>query len=139
MGLDLLDVPFRDGGEGWGDGLLGPQLHWMGIGDAIIYLLLAWTRHHPAGGVGASSSEPGAVPQVVSLLANILSRRFEFQADAFAVGLGRAAPLRKALMKLDQSNKSACNVDPWYSTYHYSHPPLVERLKAIDVAEKKDS
>jgi STE24 endopeptidase len=76
--------------------------------------------------------------QVVSLLGNVLSRRFEFQADAFAVDLGRATDLRGALLKLDRENRSACNVDPWYSAYHYSHPPLVERLKAIDANYKKE-
>lgn len=29
------------------------------------------------------------------------------------------------------------NTDPWYSAYHYSHPPLVERLQALDDVEKK--
>ena len=38
---------------------------------------------------------------------------------------------------LDQENKGAANVDPLYSAYHYTHPPLVERLKAIDAALKK--
>lgn len=30
------------------------------------------------------------------------------------------------------------NTDPWYSAYHYSHPPLVERLAAIDESDKKE-
>lgn len=29
------------------------------------------------------------------------------------------------------------NTDPWYSAYHYSHPPLVERLAALDDSDKK--
>ena len=70
--------------------------------------------------------------QVASLLTNILSRRYEFQADDFAVGLGHAQDLKAALRKLDAKNRSAQNVDPYYSAYHYSHPPLVERLRAID-------
>ena len=75
--------------------------------------------------------------QVIGLMINQLSRRFEFQADNFAVKLGHAPQLREALKKLDSNNKSATNVDPWYSAYHYSHPPLLERLNAIDVASKK--
>ena len=35
-------------------------------------------------------------------------------------------------MKLEEENKSAMNVDPLYSSFHYSHPPLAERLRAID-------
>ena len=51
--------------------------------------------------------------QVVSLLTNILSRHYEFQADDFAVGLGHAQPLGAALKVLDKKNRSASNVDPW--------------------------
>lgn len=36
-----------------------------------------------------------------------------------------------------EENLSAMNIDPWYSAYHHSHPPLVERLAAIDESEKK--
>ena len=36
-----------------------------------------------------------------------------------------------------EENLSAMNTDPWYSAYHYSHPPLVERLQALDDVEKK--
>ncbi|XP_051145144.1 CAAX prenyl protease 1 homolog isoform X2 [Andrographis paniculata] len=74
---------------------------------------------------------------LVSFLLNLVSRAFEFQADAFAWKLGYAEPLRAGLIKLQEENLSAMNTDPWYSAYHYSHPPLVERLAAIDKLEKK--
>lgn len=74
---------------------------------------------------------------LVSLGLNLVSRAFEFQADAFAKKLGYAAPLRAGLVKLQEENLSAMNTDPWYSAYHYSHPPLVERLAAIDRSDKK--
>lgn len=63
---------------------------------------------------------------------NLWSRRNEFQADAFSVGLGYQQELKSGLVKLQTSNLSTMSPDPWYSTYHYSHPPLVERLKAIE-------
>jgi len=63
---------------------------------------------------------------------NSVSRRFEFQADRFAAELGMGAPLRQALISLEENNKGSLNVDPWYSTYHFSHPPMPERLKAIE-------
>lgn len=78
------------------------------------------------------------VNEVVGLLSNILSRRFEFQADAFAVSLGKGEELKEALKILDAKNRSAVNVDAWYSAYHHSHPPLVERLTAVDAATKKE-
>ncbi|KAK4397196.1 CAAX prenyl protease 1 [Sesamum angolense] len=74
---------------------------------------------------------------LVSFLLNLVSRAFEFQADAFAKKLGYGAPLRAGLIKLQEENLSAMNTDPWYSAYHYSHPPLVERLAAIDEPDKK--
>ncbi|KFK30712.1 hypothetical protein AALP_AA6G017800 [Arabis alpina] len=74
---------------------------------------------------------------LVSFGLNLVSRAFEFQADAFAVKLGYAKDLRPALVKLQEENLSAMNTDPLYSAYHYSHPPLVERLRAIDGLDKK--
>ena len=67
-----------------------------------------------------------------------LSRRFEFQADRFAFDLGRAAPLKSALVKLNVDNLGFPVSDWLYSTWHFSHPPLVERLRALDVAAKRD-
>ena len=74
----------------------------------------------------------GPVDEVLGLLQNVISRAFEFQADAFGASLGWGAELKAALCVLDKENKGAPNVDRWYSAYHYSHPPLPERLAAID-------
>lgn len=74
---------------------------------------------------------------MLGLLSNLLSRRFEFQADAFGAGLGRGEALKGALCALDKENKGAVSTDPLYSAYHYSLPPLLERLAAIDAAAKK--
>ncbi|OIW17374.1 hypothetical protein TanjilG_22486 [Lupinus angustifolius] len=78
------------------------------------------------------------IQHLVSFGLNLVSRAFEFQADAFAKKLGYASALRSGLVKLQEENLSAMNTDPWYSAYHYSHPPLVERLAAIDKSDKKD-
>lgn len=76
--------------------------------------------------------------ELIGFTQNMVSRLFEFQADGFAVAQERGVELKAALLKLQEENKSGMNVDRWYSTYHYSHPPLVERLMAIDAAMKKD-
>lgn len=75
---------------------------------------------------------------LVSFGLNLVSRAFEFQADAFANSLGYGAPLRAGLIKLQEENLTTMNTDPWYSAYHYSHPPLVERLAALDKKDKKE-
>jgi STE24 endopeptidase len=74
---------------------------------------------------------------LVGFCLNLVSRAFEFQADAFAKKLGYSSSLRAALVKLQEENLSAMNTDPWYSAYHYSHPPLVERLSALEDSDGK--
>lgn len=79
------------------------------------------------------------IQHLVSFGLNLVSRAFEFQADAFAKKLGYGKSLRAGLIKLQEENLSAMNTDPWYSAYHYSHPPLVERLAALeDIGSKKE-
>eukprot|EP01134_Creolimax_fragrantissima_P003804 CFRG3804T1 len=64
----------------------------------------------------------------------VVTRIREYEADEFAVQLGHGNNLKSALIKLQVDNLGNMNPDPWYSTYHYSHPPLVERLAAIERA-----
>jgi STE24 endopeptidase len=65
----------------------------------------------------------------------VLSRHFEFQADEFAKRLQKAEYLKAALIKLHKDNLSFPVSDWLYSTWHYSHPPLLERLAALDKTE----
>eukprot|EP01105_Mastigella_eilhardi_P015865 TRINITY_DN3630_c0_g1_i1.p1 TRINITY_DN3630_c0_g1~~TRINITY_DN3630_c0_g1_i1.p1 ORF type:complete len:437 (-),score=128.43 TRINITY_DN3630_c0_g1_i1:58-1254(-) len=69
------------------------------------------------------------------LLMNYMSRRLEYQADAFATDLKR--DLVPALVKLNKENLSTLVVDPLFSFYHYSHPTLVERIEAINARKQK--
>jgi len=77
------------------------------------------------------------VDHVLSFAMNMLSRKFEFQADNFAKKLGTefAHSLQVGLIKISAENLGNLNPDSWYSIYHYSHPPLVERLKALGKAD----
>ncbi|SCU84374.1 LADA_0D01354g1_1 [Lachancea dasiensis] len=69
---------------------------------------------------------------------NLLSRFHEYQADAYAKKLGYRKDLCHALINLQVKNLSTMNVDPIFSSYHYSHPTLPERLNALDyVSEQK--
>lgn len=69
---------------------------------------------------------------VIKLLMNILSRRYEFQADAFARNLGYPSELARSLIKLQIQNLSTMDADSLYASYHFSHPILSERLKALE-------
>ncbi|KAM9432679.1 CAAX prenyl protease 1 homolog isoform 2-T2 [Salvelinus alpinus] len=69
--------------------------------------------------------------EVLSFCLTVLSRRFEFQADSFALGMGRASELYSALIKLNKDNLGFPVADWLFSMWHYSHPPLLERLRAL--------
>lgn len=68
---------------------------------------------------------------VLRLLMNIMSRKFEFEADAFGAQLGYSRELASSLIKLQIQNLSAMDADWMYSAYTYSHPILTERLRAL--------
>ncbi|WP_048440109.1 M48 family metallopeptidase [Caenimonas sp. SL110] len=57
-----------------------------------------------------------------------LSRKHEFEADAYAVGQTSGADLSAALLKLHEDNASTLTPDPVYVKFYYSHPPASERL-----------
>lgn len=69
--------------------------------------------------------------ELLSFCLTVLSRRFEFQADAFARGMGRSSELYSALIKLNKDNLGFPVADWLFSMWHYSHPPLLERLRAL--------
>lgn len=79
----------------------------------------------------------GPLDEVLSFFMNMISRKFEYQADAFAVSLKYGKPLKEALVVLNKENRGPPNVDPLYAMYNFSHPSLVERLDAIEVDMKK--
>jgi STE24 endopeptidase len=57
-----------------------------------------------------------------------LSRRHEFEADAYAAAQTSGADLSSALLKLYKDNASTLTPDPIYVKFYYSHPPASERL-----------
>jgi STE24 endopeptidase len=61
-----------------------------------------------------------------------VSRKHEFEADAFAAQQSNAQDLGGALLKLYEDNASTLTPDPLYVRFHYSHPPASERLAALD-------
>jgi len=74
---------------------------------------------------------------IVKFLMNILSRKFEFEADKFAFDLGYQKELAKSLIKLQVQNLSTMDADWMYASYHYSHPILAERLAALGWESRK--
>lgn len=70
----------------------------------------------------------------ISPLMAQLSRRHEFEADAYAVAQTGTADLRSALLKLYEDNASTLTPDPLYVRFYYSHPPASERLARMAAA-----
>ena len=64
----------------------------------------------------------------ISPLSARLSRRHEFQADAYACQQTSGADLSSALLKLYKDNASTLTPDPIFASFYYSHPPASERL-----------
>ncbi|HHJ09367.1 MAG TPA: M48 family peptidase [Bacteroidetes bacterium] len=78
------------------------------------------------------------VSTILGLGSAILSRRHEFQADAFAAAHSDARKLGSALIKLSVNNLSNLTPHPLYVFFHYSHPPLLERLRALGINKLPD-
>ncbi|HKK02150.1 MAG TPA: M48 family metalloprotease, partial [Desulfuromonadales bacterium] len=65
-------------------------------------------------------------------LGSALSRRHEWQADAFATHLtGTPQALAAALAKLSRDNLANLHPHPLYAWFHYSHPPVVARIARL--------
>jgi len=70
----------------------------------------------------------GPFSSLLAPLTNFLSRRAEFQADAFAKSMVGAAPMISALTKLTRDNLATLTPDWLYTLFNYSHPPVPERI-----------
>ncbi len=70
---------------------------------------------------------------VMMPLLGLVSRHNEFEADKTGAELGGGEHLASALQKLVSENKSFPLSHPVYIFFNYTHPPVIERLKALGV------
>jgi STE24 endopeptidase len=68
---------------------------------------------------------------LVTPFAAALSRKHEFEADAYASAQASGQDLANALVKLHEDNAGTLTPDPLYARFYYSHPPAAERLAAL--------
>jgi STE24 endopeptidase len=69
---------------------------------------------------------------LLDLMHGQLSRKHEFEADAYAAqAVGSAAPLMTALKRLTRDHLSHLTPHPWFVALHHSHPPVLARLEAL--------
>jgi len=72
------------------------------------------------------------IDSLLDFIMNVVTRRLEAQADEFAARhLKRGETLITGLIKIHVENLSNLIVDPLYSAWNYSHPPLLERIEHI--------
>ncbi|MDP9097280.1 MAG: M48 family metallopeptidase, partial [Pseudomonadota bacterium] len=68
---------------------------------------------------------------LLSIGANWISRRHEYQADDFARRMVGAGPMASALVRLSRDNASTLTPDPLYALVNFSHPPVPLRVARL--------
>ncbi len=76
------------------------------------------------------------VSTILGLIGNVISRKNEYEADNYAVTTYDGESLISALKKLSGDQLSNLTPHPAYVFFHYSHPPLLQRVRAMLNAEK---
>ncbi|GGD57472.1 M48 family metallopeptidase [Muriicola marianensis] len=71
------------------------------------------------------------VSQLTGLAMNYMSRQFEYQADRYARETFGSRPLIHSLKKLSRNSLSNLTPHPAYVFMHYSHPPLIARVRRL--------
>jgi STE24 endopeptidase len=71
------------------------------------------------------------ISEITGLFMNIVSRKFEYQADNFAKETYAASPLVSSLKKLSKNSLSNLTPHPAYVFMHYSHPTLLQRVRNL--------
>ncbi len=112
------------------------------------FAALGWLSMQPAFFIGLGVTPNAALPNdalaillfllviptvspLIEPLWSAASRRHEFEADAYAKQQASAPALVRALVKLTEDNAVTLTPDPLYVRFHYSHPPMVERIAAL--------
>ena len=71
------------------------------------------------------------ISEITGLIMNFMSRKFEYEADDYAKNTFNAQPLISSLKKLSKNSLSNLTPHPAYVFMHYSHPPLIARIKNL--------
>jgi STE24 endopeptidase len=110
------------------------------IGLAILGMLKNWEPFYLGHGVSTMTNHmalmlfvmvSGVYTFWMTPLFAAMSRKHEFEADAFAAKFSRPQDLIEALVKLYKDNASTLTPDPLYSSYYHSHPPALIRVEHL--------
>ncbi|NOX46853.1 MAG: M48 family metallopeptidase [Chlorobi bacterium] len=102
------------------------------IGNPILSQALGATEGSFHMGVLAFGLLYSPLSTILGIIMNIVSRKNEFAADRYAGEKYNPEALKTALKKLSVNHLSNLRPHPAYVFFYYSHPPLLQRLKALD-------
>lgn len=102
------------------------------IGNPVLSQALGATEGSFHMGILAFGLLYSPLSLVLGILMNVISRKNEFAADRYAGENFKPKPLMDALKKLSVNHLSNLKPHPAYVFFHYSHPPLLQRLQALD-------
>ncbi len=107
-------------------------LLWYSLGYSELSQALGATQSSFCLGLTAFGLLYSPVSFIMELVTNRFSRKFEYSADAFAASFGLGKKLIDGLIKLSVKNLSNLMPHPLYVYFHYSHPTLLQRKRAIE-------
>ena len=123
------------------------RVGWIAAGSLAFFALLGWLVDAPwfFEQLGVSSQGDAMALTLFALvipvfsfplspILSLMSRKHEFEADAYAVAQTRAEWLVTALVKLYRDNASTLTPDPLYSQFYDSHPPAALRVARLQSA-----
>ncbi len=111
-------------------------LLWLALGYPILSKALGAQHSSFYMGLLAFSLLFSPVSFITGLIFNRFSRKYEYQADAYATSFHLGKHLVDALIKLSVNNLSNLMPHPWYVYFRYSHPTLLQRKNAIEESMK---
>jgi STE24 endopeptidase len=112
--------------------LLGFWLLWQLIQQPVLFEAFGFGGGSVAAALALVVALSGTFTFWAGPLGNLLSRRHEYQADAYAKRvLGDGLPLAEALRLLTEKNLSNPSPHPAYSVFYHSHPTASERERAL--------
>ena len=123
------------------------RMAWLAVASLAFLWLLGWLAQQPwfYHGLNVQSASAAmalvlfmiVLPQFTILLqplGAVLSRRHEFEADAYAAQHASASDLVSALIKLYRENATTLTPDPLHSAFYDSHPPALARIARLQKA-----
>lgn len=102
------------------------------IGNKVFSEAIGATQHSFQLGLITFGVLYSPVSTLLGLGLNMLSRKNEFAADRFAAERMNSAHLVSALKKLSSKNLSKLTPHPVYVFFNYSHPTLLQRIRALN-------